>query len=714
MLVFEAKPGHIIGGDYEVIEQLGRGGMGTVYKVKRLSMTGIYALKVLHTSDEPIQADLAWRRFQQEAQVIARLQHANIISIFDMALHENRVPFYVMDFLQGQSLFNRLNEVEVLPPVVALPIFVEVARGLAFAHSKGVVHRDMKPENIFLLDTADGFGASVKLLDFGIVKLTSEQLRPSQSLTSFGEVFGSPLYMSPEQILGEAVDARADIYSVGCALFETLTGAPPYLGANPVETMKMHQLKPVPTLKEASKGADFGPDLEQVMAALLAKKPSDRYQHMEHVLKDLQKLAGIVDPQAASGAQRVVAAQGQATAGAAVRDNAPLSAPRQSLASHEPEYTGPNAIVQNSGLTLSLKLGIATLAILLLAGAATAYLFLRPAVVSKDPTATEGAAIVEQRKALDTMQQADAVASSVMPELATGKQVPQLDPAKYGNYSKIVKENGEEVREFHFPEDVTIGRIGTYNFMFREARGLIKFAAKETLVFIPYFVMGEYPAYASHFQRGDLGCINIHEKACNDKVLAAVSTIPGVFDLKIWSNRQLTGRSAASLSNFKSLTTYDGSWCTLSGDILARASCWSNIIEFWGGDCQRMHPMVLLLASSANLKRVSFAGDDLVSADYAVLGRYPSLIHCDVNRNKMTLADVKALNRNGKIETLRIKQCGLLGEDDKDMKRDKAVQEVLKGFKHLNKLEMFINTPKKERLMDWQRALPGVKIGKID
>lgn len=711
MLVFEAKSGHVIGGDYEVIEQLGRGGMGTVYKVKRLSMTGIYALKVLHTSDEPIQADLAWRRFQQEAQVIARLKHANIVSIFDMALHENQVPFYVMDYLVGKSLFAKLNEVETLPRQLALNIFVEVARGLSFAHSKGVVHRDMKPENIFLLDTIDGFGASIKLLDFGIVKLTSEQLRPSQSLTSFGEVFGSPLYMAPEQILGETVDARADIYSLGCALFETLTGAPPYVGANPVETMKMHQLKAVPTLREASGGQDFGADLEQVMAALLAKKPSDRYQHMEHVLKDLEKLAGIVDPQPLSGAQKAI--PGLSTAQSSVSGTSPLSAPRQEYDRGKPEYTGANA-VQKAGLTLSLKLGIATLAVLLIAGIATAVLFLKPPAVREDKIVAalvpEQAASLEDRKALETMQDAQKVSSWELSEIATAKQVPKLDPAKYDNYSEIIEENGERVRQFHFPEDVTIGRISTYNFEFREAKGLVKFAAKETLVFVPYFVTGEYPAYADHFQSGDIGCLQVHEKACNDKVLAAISTIPGVFDLKLYSNRQLTARSAASLSNFKSLTEYDGTWSTLSGDILIRAGCWDKIIDFWGGDCQRMHPMISLLSTNRNIKRVSFAGSEINAADCQLLGRYPELIHCDVSRNKLTLADVRALNKTGKIETLKIKQCGLLGDGDKDLSRDKAVQKVVQGFKHLKKLEIFSHKPKAERLIDWQRALPGIKI----
>lgn len=710
MLVFEAKPGHVIGGDYEVIELLGRGGMGTVYKVKRLSMTGIYALKVLHTSDEPIQADLAWRRFQQEAQVIARLQHANIISIFDMALHENQVPFYVMDYLVGKSLFTKLNEVETLPRQPALNIFVEVARGLAFAHSKGVVHRDMKPENIFLLDTVDSFGASIKLLDFGIVKLTTDQLRPSQSLTSFGEVFGSPLYMAPEQILGEAVDARADIYSLGCALFETLTGAPPYVGANPVETMKMHQLKPVPTLREATGGQDFGADLEQVMAALLAKKPSDRYQHMDHVLRDLEKLAGIVAPQSLSGVQKDL--PGQSTAQAAVSGASPLSAPRQEY-DLKPEYTGSNA-VQKGGLTLSLKLGIATLAVLLVAGATTAILFVKPPAVHEDKAVAalvpEQEAGVEDRKALETMQNAQKESTWELSEIATAKQVPKLDPAKYGYYSEIIEENGEKVRQFHFPEDVTIGRISTYNFEFREAKGLVKFAEKETLVFVPYFVTGEYPAYAGHFRHGDIGCLQVHEKACNDKVLAAISTIPGVFDLKIYSNRQLTARSAASLSNFENLTTYDGSWSTLSGDILSRANCWDKIVDFWGGDCQRMHPMISLLSTKRNVKRVSFAGSEITGADCQLLGRYPELIHCDVNRNKLTLADVRALNKTGKIETLKIKQCGLLGEGDKDLSRDKAVQKVVQGFKHLKKLEIFSHKPKAERLIDWQRALPGIKI----
>jgi serine/threonine protein kinase len=278
------KPGDTVSDSYEIIELLGSGGMGSVFKVRHKILQKIYAMKTL--SSEQVN-QTAWRRLQVEAQAIARMNHPNIIGIHNFGLHEERLPFYVMDLLIGDDLADRLAKRGPLSVEQAISIFIEVAHGLAYAHKKGIVHRDIKPGNIILLETPDVTGARVKLVDFGIAKLSGIKDPDKQKLTSIGEIFGSPYYMSPEQCTGTRIDTRCDIYSVGCTLFEALTGMPPFKGSNPVNTMIMHQTMPPPTLKKASGGKSFPEPLEQLVAKLLEKAPMDRYQSMDKVAEDL-------------------------------------------------------------------------------------------------------------------------------------------------------------------------------------------------------------------------------------------------------------------------------------------------------------------------------------------------------------------------------------------------------------------------------------------
>ena len=194
-----------------------------------------------------------------------------------------------MDLLDGGALADRLKRGS-LTLAQALPIFIEVCKGLGYAHKKGIIHRDIKPGNIILLKEPDSAGATVKIVDFGIAKLSGASDPNNQNLTCIGEVFGSPYYMSPEQCEGKRIDARSDIYSVGCTLFEALVGHPPFKGNNPVQTMVMHQSHQPPSMSAAS-GKNFPDEIEELVATLLAKAPMDRYQSLDKVAEDLQSIA---------------------------------------------------------------------------------------------------------------------------------------------------------------------------------------------------------------------------------------------------------------------------------------------------------------------------------------------------------------------------------------------------------------------------------------
>ncbi len=278
--------GDIVGDNYEIIELLGVGGMGCVYSARHRILQKIYAMKTINSN---AVTEMAWRRLQVEAQAIARINHANIVAIHNLGIHQGKLPYYVMDLLQGRNLADILKTRGSLTLAQTIPIFLQICAGLDFAHKKGIIHRDIKPGNIIILDQPDVSGATVKLVDFGIAKLAGASDPNNQNLTSVGEVFGSPFYMSPEQCEGKGIDARSDIYSVGCTLFETLTGKPPFRGANPLLTMLMHREEEIPTLTGVS-GKEFPQSLENVLFNLLAKDPIDRYQTLEALTKDLQNV----------------------------------------------------------------------------------------------------------------------------------------------------------------------------------------------------------------------------------------------------------------------------------------------------------------------------------------------------------------------------------------------------------------------------------------
>jgi serine/threonine protein kinase len=283
-IAYEFVSGDIIGGDYEVLSIIGAGGMGNVYRVRHTIMQKEYALKTL--SAEKV-TEVAWRRFQNEAQAIARMNHPNVVAIYNLGFHDGHLPYYVMDLLHGTTLSDILREKGRLETTDALNMFIEVCAGIGYAHKKGIVHRDIKPPNIVLMDKPDPTGAKVKIVDFGIAKLSYTKDLASQQLTGMGEVCGSPYYMSPEQCQAGKIDARSDIYSLGCTLFEVLTGSPPFKGRNAMETMFLHGSATPPTLQAASGGIEYPHLLETAIAKTLAKAPMERYQNMEQLAQDL-------------------------------------------------------------------------------------------------------------------------------------------------------------------------------------------------------------------------------------------------------------------------------------------------------------------------------------------------------------------------------------------------------------------------------------------
>lgn len=274
--------GTIIGGTYEIFEVIGQGGMGIVYKVRHQALGKILALKVLPSN---LYNEKSWKRFQAEAKALAALKHPALVGVYDLGVHEGTTPYYTMDYLEGKSLQQLLLEDGPLTVQEAVEVFLKVLEGLKYAHDQNIVHRDIKPANIFLCGTASG-GLSVKLLDFGIAKLSHLDADTNQSLTASGDIFGSPYYMSPEQCLGAKLDLRSDIYSIGCSLYEALTGEVPFEGETALATLMMHQKSEAPVM--SAFGLKFPGRLEKVVARCLAKNPDDRPSSASELATELK------------------------------------------------------------------------------------------------------------------------------------------------------------------------------------------------------------------------------------------------------------------------------------------------------------------------------------------------------------------------------------------------------------------------------------------
>ncbi len=277
------EAGSTLAGRYELLKILGQGGTGSVFMAKHTQVERIYAVKVLWKTKE--HDERAYKRFLQEAKIAGSLCHANLTSVYDYGETDEGYPFLVMDFVDGVSLAELLKRCDVVDITRAVKLCVQICAGLSHAHDRGLVHRDLKPSNVMLVDHEGQ--EQVKIVDFGIAKVMVSAGKEQQNLTGTGEIFGTPFYASPEQCMGYTVDARSDIYSLGCLLYEILTGRKPIEGENTIQTILMHLQEPPAPFIEVRPDLNLPTSLEKIVFKCLEKKPEHRYQTVTDLSIDL-------------------------------------------------------------------------------------------------------------------------------------------------------------------------------------------------------------------------------------------------------------------------------------------------------------------------------------------------------------------------------------------------------------------------------------------
>jgi eukaryotic-like serine/threonine-protein kinase len=305
------RPGDIIADRYRVVAPIGRGAMGTVYRVEHVQISKVMAIKLLHQDLEQNPENVA--RFHREAESASRLNHPNTVHVFDFGRTKSGSLYLVMEYVDGNDLAKVIETEGPMPFGRVAHLCAQVAGSVADAHAAGIVHRDLKPENIVITEGRDG--ETAKVLDFGLAKLFEGNVEAQ--LTSSGTIVGTPYYMSPEQIQGQELDGRSDVYALGAIMYECLVGKPPFEAPNPVGILSKH-LSEEPLRPSARSPLSVPAEADEIVMCCLEKDPDRRYQTAEELKRDLIEYLSVVG----SGDGRISAASQPRLRSAGRRGNA--------------------------------------------------------------------------------------------------------------------------------------------------------------------------------------------------------------------------------------------------------------------------------------------------------------------------------------------------------------------------------------------------------
>ncbi len=283
--------GRVINERFKITGVIAKGGMGKVYRAEQAPLGRVCAVKVLNPSYSGAQDPEFHKRFFLEASIASKLTHPNTVTIFDYGKTTDDIYFMAMEYLEGRTLHRGIREAAFFPEERAAHIARQICRALREAHALDVIHRDLKPANIFLTEHGDE-ADFVKVLDFGLVKRISGDGK-GEELTQAGLFMGSPKYMAPEQIRGERVDKRTDIYSLGIMLYEMLTGKVPFDRSSSVQILMAHVHDALPPLRQTNPKVNVSSAIEETIVRCTAKNPDDRFASMDELLAALKQVAAV-------------------------------------------------------------------------------------------------------------------------------------------------------------------------------------------------------------------------------------------------------------------------------------------------------------------------------------------------------------------------------------------------------------------------------------
>ena len=340
-------------GEYRIVERLGVGGMGSVYKAEQPNMNRLVAIKVLHPRFAS-REDLV-SRFRREARAMSQLSHPNTARVFKFGQLKDGAPYFVMDYLEGKNLAHVVRAEGPMEADRAINIMIQVCGALDEAHRAGIIHRDLKPENVFLTHQG-GTTDFPKVLDFGLAKVSEKQMgRGSMMLTQQGMVFGTPEFMSPEQTQGEPLDRRSDIYSLALIFYELITGKLPFDATKPIDIMRAHLQDPPVPLNKRLPDKRFSVQLENVLSKALAKKPDDRYATSVEFAQALRSC--LTNPLATTAARRALPSEPAPPSSSSARQ-AESTAPAVRTQARHSSQVDPVVVPVSRGPLIAISVGV--------------------------------------------------------------------------------------------------------------------------------------------------------------------------------------------------------------------------------------------------------------------------------------------------------------------------------------------------------------------
>lgn len=610
---------------FKIIELLGEGGMGSVYRVEHLLMNRQFALKCLNKYQA---ADAGWKRFQNEAKAAHMLDHANLLKVYEFGLLPGGQPFFLMELVEGVTLADEIRRLGHLPVERAIKIFIQVAFAIGYAHESRVVHRDLKPSNIMLVGRKSDTDAEVvKVVDFGIAKLTGVDEFNQQTLTKTGEIFGSPLYMSPEQCMGVAVDHRSDLYSLGCVFYEALTSAPPFMGETALSTMMKHQSENQITLKEASLGMHFPPGLEHVIGKLLEKDPQHRYQSASQLASDLIRIE-----------RSLSEGEDQAQTSSRV-DSAVIPSRREVLKSSE------QSALSMSHIVALLAVGLITFGF----GYATSYLMAPHYKPLEAPKATVKEKLV----------------SASQPVVLSKVWSTVRGDSRYFNFpansslGKIVVADGETheaTGHFSVPKDFALGLVASEN-LIRHPELLDKFRPGEIAVVDFNTAKDTNPAiFEKVGEMTELKGLNLYDTEFYDRDVHTFSKLTKLLYLNLGFT-EVTCKEALKYAPLKSLNCLDLT-CVKDGKLaIEKLPEMPQLRQILLVKCDLQDEDLKPIAKNDRIKILDVAWNDVSDAGVEHLSKMKNLEYLDLSETEVSPNVWKPLAKMPKLRKVKLAKC---------------------------------------------------------